>query len=244
MRQPVLSIDLMWQCGTEASYIQNTKVTLLAGIQNLELSPYITVREIGTAQDDKLMGDHGAYIIMPTEAIMIEAREAAYKKGFDPGQLDVSTVMQKLVHRWEIQPANIPFLIVQDDYSAEYQGTREAFIFGCTRPPACATVSTFRYRKNNRIAHRQGLFSIAVLHELGHVLGAPDEERGVALQDWLGPHCTNPCLMRQRDDLSDFEDDVFPDYRQGVVYCTQCALDIHAQVGAQLQTLRSTRLTG
>ena len=225
MKNVVLLIHGMWQEGVPAHYIEAADNVIQELLLELRLETKIIHGFGGTegsAYNRTMFGQ--------VNELVTAAAGSAVAKGFAPGQLDISVTVNALAHQWEASrnQDEMFFLIVNDDYAVEHNGTIEEFIFGCSRPPAASTVSTFRFQNDPRITDRVGLFKLMVAHEFGHLIGAPDEERGEALVSHLGMHCTNPCVMQQRDDLPDFERDVLPLLHGKHLFCDLCTRDIRA----------------
>jgi len=213
-RNNALSIQLLWQSGAPANYIYAAMHSLLGTVAKLGLEERITIEPVGS---------------LPTlnvDVLLNEARKEGSRIHLMPGQADIRTVGRSLESYVMAKGKRAPrlFLIAADDYSI--QEPEEEYVFGYTTYPESCTVSTYRHATDQRITDRLGLFSLMVIHEFGHLINAADAERGEALKNWLGMHCTNACVMRQRDDLPDFERDVLPHMNAGHLFCDLCTRDI------------------
>lgn len=218
MTSKVHSIELLWQSGVPKTYIRAAENALRRAISCLGIADRLHVT-VGGAHAD-------------ITSILKTARQTA-KSINRPGQAYADDLV-----RWLSKPSwhpagwrGIGMLIVNDDLGCR----GDDFIFGSANG-AGATVSTFRYRRDTRIGDPIGLFETLVMHELGHAIGAANPDRGSAIQEWFGPHCTNPCVMRQRDDLPEFEADVLPVLKTEEPYCRQCRKDVAVHFARRVRT--------
>ena len=209
-------IQLLWQTGTHADYIRVAAMALSGAISRLGLGDRIQVSHVGSLHD------------LNMDELFQTAQEEGRRIGLAPGQADICTVWRRLEGyvASKGQDASRLFLLASDDYSL--QEPKEDWLFGYTDFPWSCTASTWRFMNDTRIKDRLGLFALMVMHEFGHLVNAADPKRGEALQQWLGTHCTNACVMRQKDDLPDFERDVLPDLNQGRLFCELCIRDVHS----------------
>jgi predicted Zn-dependent protease len=173
-----------------------------------------------------VIGTHG-----DIDRVLAAAREVSTCVG-RPGQAN-GDVLSVWLHgrRWRPRDwKGVAMLIVSDDIG--FHG--DEFIFGQSDEAVGGMVSTFRFARDERVTDRIGLFETLVMHELGHALGAADPDRDSQIQMWFGPHCMNPCVMRQRDDLPQFEADVLPVLATDAPFCAQCRDDVRKFLGGHL----------
>ena len=139
-------------------------------------------------------------------------------------QVDVDAAMTQVIFDplIGIQPHYDVILTAHDLY------TRNAsFIVGVAYPRIGTIISVNRFRavsdrRMQRETKKQELY-----HEVGHVLGLPNEGRGYDIDNSLGAHCTNLCSVRQGirvpDDWVNFVNDRI---KTGQVYCDSCITDL------------------
>lgn len=117
--------------------------------------------------------------------------------------------------------------------TAQYLYTPDTnFVVGVAHPRRGTITSVNRFRnvsdgRMQRETKKQELY-----HEVGHVLGLPNESRGVDLEYSLGAHCINPCAVRQGLRVpSDWINFVRDRDRTGQVYCDTCIKDLRTYFG-------------
>lgn len=230
MEQPALFIDLLFQDGVPAVYQEQATLVTLSMLRIFKIEHRVQLDRPG--QETGLTGRSSIPPIHTYSAgeIIADARRSAEMLHFDMHQLDLQQATVGLLGRWVTKQKRLPVLVVRDDYSVFHGGKREEYVFGATEKARCATVSTFRYERDIRIKNRIGLFALTMMHELGHLFGAPSGRRNQSLEDLFGWHCTNTCIMRQRDDLPDFERDILPDFKNGTLFCGLCTHDIRNEL--------------
>ena len=102
-----------------------------------------------------------------------------------------------------------------------------SFIFGLAGSGA-AIISTHEFNhglKNKRLRHlclRRG-----VLHEFFHILGLVPDSRKTNIDNRLGLHCSNICVMRQGMSLSEWKNYAVEEEEKKVILCHQCKKDLH-----------------
>lgn len=119
---------------------------------------------------------------------------------------------------WQVDRPHYDVILVADDMY--YQ--KNNFIIGLSGLGLGMIVSTHRFMD---LPQQEQIECIktAALHELGHVFGAIHSKRIQAVEDKLGRHCTNVCVMRQGlvvpgDWLRMTKDRV----RSGRPFCDEC----------------------
>lgn len=70
------------------------------------------------------------------------------------------------------------------------------------------------------------------MHEIGHVLGIPNKNRKINVENNLGWHCTNKCVIRQGllvpDDWIEMTDERI---KSGKTLCDECINDLKTYFG-------------
>lgn len=203
------SLDLLWQQGVDEKYFTAARNALVKATTALGLTDKLSVVTIGTHAD--------------IEKIINAARLASASMARPPqAHVDVVNLWIES-RRWRSSDKKgCAIMLVNDDLGC----FDEEFVFGAADLGVGGTVSTYRFVRDDRILDPIGLFETLVMHELGHTLGAANPERGRDIELWGGPHCTNLCVMQQRDDLPEFEADVLLVARTAQPYCAQCVRDV------------------
>ncbi len=204
------SIDLHWQAGVDERYLEVAQTALTQSFADLGLRTRFEVRRLGN-----LPGMRG----------ILRKAKAVSKKAKKPStQVDSQTVADWVYAQ---VPQGLRFVVLKDDLGCP----EEDYVFGMAGDEWGGVVSTYRYERDNRVDDPLRSFRAAVIHELGHVLGAADKGRGISMTEWLGPHCTNACVMRQFDDLPENERHLIEDMRF-LTFCGLCRRDIAKHLDA------------
>jgi predicted Zn-dependent protease len=212
-----LSIDLLYPACVSKAYADAAKIAVRRAIASLGLSDGFRIGVTGFFAD--------------TSKILADARDACARVG-KPGQVRADVLSYWLEDRRQNPTAvsrEVALLIVNDDLGC----VEGEFLFGSARKGVGGTVSTYRFLRDRRVIDPCDLFGMVIMHELGHALGAADPERGSGIQHWFGSHCTNPCVMRQRNDLPEFEADVLPTARGENPFCAMCVKDVRTYVAGR-----------
>ncbi len=234
MTEPIHSVDLLWQEGMPEVYIETAERTLRAVVQRLGFGAQLAVERIGTWRAEDFTAQDGSLLEDRSVDFMLEmARKMGQGICRTQGQLWVHGVNTYFVrHPWRSNSwRGMSLLLVKDDYGL----AEDDYIFGAALEGTCATISTFRYQQDTRLMDPLLTFAVTVFHEMGHVFGAPNDDRTEAVLQWFGTHCTNACVMRQRDDLPEWEQEIAPDVGERV-YCESCFRDIQNFMRTRLQT--------
>lgn len=134
-------------------------------------------------------------------------------------QIDAG-VLLNLCHNepWQADQPHYEVIVAADDM---YYGETN-FVIGISQLGFGMAVSTHRFRRLSQEDQIQCIKS-AALHELGHVFGAIRPDRKQAVEEKLGTHCTNVCVMRQGlivpNDWLRFSRERL---RTGQAFCEQC----------------------
>lgn len=70
------------------------------------------------------------------------------------------------------------------------------FVIGAGKKGHCAIISTYRFKDldDNR---KYEVIKAEAMHEIGYVFGIPNNNRKTNVENNIGLHCTNECVMRQ-----------------------------------------------
>ncbi|TAL19204.1 hypothetical protein EPN90_04535 [Patescibacteria group bacterium] len=144
------------------------------------------------------------------------------------GQLNASTITFDLMEEpWRRQEHHYDVILLESDI---YNGGNTNFVLGVGTQASSAIIS--RHRLSRRYLPELPedelieCYKTAVMHEVGHMLGLPGRfgTRG-HLEESLGMHCTNTCLMRQRLRLEGWEELTADRLRRGSL-CIECRREI------------------
>lgn len=153
------------------------------------------------------------------------------KKAFNGvrGQVDIDQLAASLyLEPWhERQPHYDVVLTALDLFHSSFPNV--PFLVGGGPSGKAAIVSVRRFRGIGVRSLRGEAIKQAVMHELGHMFGAPDGGRGHSVVYIIGWHCTNMCAMRQGCDVpADWIKYAQERIATGRVYCDSCINDIEA----------------
>lgn len=110
------------------------------------------------------------------------------------------------------------FILDSDLY---YEGTN--FVFGLTSKGIGSLVSTYRFKElDDKV--RYDCIKTAVMHELGHLFGLVPETRS-SVNESLGIHCNNICIMRQGLSIDEWINITNHRLEYGIL-CSPCSKDL------------------
>lgn len=133
-------------------------------------------------------------------------------------QLNVEAIMEQLwIEPWQETQQHYDVLLTKHDLYAD--GTN--FVVGVGIEGFGLTMSTFRFQKLDSWLLPECIKTIA-MHELGHVFGLISESRTQNVEQSLGKHCTNQCIMRQGLRVPEDFIRITQDRLAGVPFCGQC----------------------
>ncbi|MBU3907541.1 MAG: hypothetical protein KKA64_04810 [Nanoarchaeota archaeon] len=115
------------------------------------------------------------------------------------------------------------FIINDDMYS---KGTN--FVIGIAQQKIGTIISTYQFKKlRGDWGMKYDYIKTETMHELGHVFGLPSKSRTRNIEESLGKHCTNICVMRQGlilpDDWIRMTNDRL---KSGGALCRDCRKDL------------------
>jgi predicted Zn-dependent protease len=123
---------------------------------------------------------------------------------------------------WQDQTKHIDLFITNKDLYVP--GTN--YVLGLAIPGIGAVISSKRF-SNLYTSLSNECIKTVTMHEFGHVLGLVPEYRLLSVEDSLGKHCTNRCLMRQGLTVNDWVL-MTQERLNGVVLCELCRNDLMA----------------
>jgi predicted Zn-dependent protease len=127
-------------------------------------------------------------------------------------------------HVFECERVSQPYYsIILTDSNLFYTNR---FVVGGAQPHAGAIISVNNFRKIpnsmlQRETKKQGIF-----HEVGHVLGLPKRNRGFAIEEKMGYHCTNRCAVRQSMNIDEWIETAEQRLKSNEVYCGPCTKEL------------------
>lgn len=69
------------------------------------------------------------------------------------------------------------------------------FVIGVGKKGCCAIISTYSFSNLDDLKYE--VIKTETMHEIGHVFNIPNDNRTTNVEENLGWHCTNQCVMRQ-----------------------------------------------
>lgn len=98
------------------------------------------------------------------------------------------------------------------------------FLVGFAKP-LHAVISVHQFLHLEKDLQTSCIESVAI-HEVGHMFGLIPESRAHNVEESIGTHCTNRCIMRQGLRVPEDWIDFARDRIQFGAFCNQCALDL------------------
>ena len=100
--------------------------------------------------------------------------------------------------------------------------------FGLTRVKARISVNSMSRFEDLKDPKEAGLcIRRTMVHELGHMFGAPAPNRLIAAKEDFGKHCTNPgCVMCQTPNLKRLLAAAQKEFRNDHLFCAMCRRDL------------------
>jgi|GEM_PF-1662303 predicted Zn-dependent protease len=143
-----------------------------------------------------------------------------------PTQIDADIILSHLGGEPWRDPAkcgerHYDVVIVQSDMYSD--GTN--FVVGLAQTGMGAVISTDKFQSLDQVTQTECIKTV-VMHEVGHVFGLIPETRVSHVENCLGRHCTNRCIMRQGLRLPDDWIRMTYDRFQRGALCWECELDI------------------
>jgi predicted Zn-dependent protease len=141
-------------------------------------------------------------------------------------QLNVQSISMHLQRRGTVWKGThrIVLVLCSDIYYED-----KNFVVGLSDKDSPVILSTFRFKGLSEKERCQCLKTVA-MHELGHMFGLPSEDRDKNVENKLGKHCTNRCIMRQGLDVSDWLDITDDRLKYGAL-CSDCINDLKSYFG-------------
>jgi predicted Zn-dependent protease len=144
-------------------------------------------------------------------------------------------VVEEILEQWYRDPwqakPHLPhlsvFVVDCDLTSRKSDGTVFNFAYGATHPDLGTVQSISRLRVIKDAALRLRLFERVIEHETGHLFGL--NQRTFHVEERLGTHCSNVCVMRQGLDLQEVSRQAQEEQRARVHFCADCLAEFAAR---------------
>jgi predicted Zn-dependent protease len=144
-------------------------------------------------------------------------------------------VVDEILDQWYRDPwqalPRLPHLSVMvvdcDITSRKPDGTLFNFAFGATYPDLGTVQSMIRLRTIKDPALRIRVFERVIEHETGHLFGL--NQRAFHVEQRLGIHCSNVCVMRQGVDLPALCRLTQEEQRANIYFCADCLAELAAR---------------
>lgn len=139
-----------------------------------------------------------------------------------PGQIDCERLVTNLlIEPWQKQTPHYDLLVLKSDLYARNTN----FVLGLAQHHGASALSIHRLLGlENRLQHE--CIKTIVMHEMGHVFGLIPPERTHNVEESLGKHCTNRCLMRQGLRVPHDWINITQDRLKYGPFCTTCTKDL------------------
>ena len=151
-------------------------------------------------------------------------------RGYGP-QCVVEAILEQW-HRdpWQAKP-HLPhlsvFVVDCDLTSRKGDGTVFNFAYGATQPDLGTIQSISRLRAIKDPALQVRVFERVIEHETGHLFGL--NQRTFHIEQRLGPHCSNVCVMRQALDFKELSRHTQEEQRANIHFCADCLAEFAAR---------------
>jgi len=101
------------------------------------------------------------------------------------------------------------------------------FVIGASGKTMWPIISTYRFRNLETPDLKYEVIKTATMHEIGHFFRVPNDNRTTNVEENIGLHCTNECVMRQginipKDWIKFTEDRL----KSGKPLCDECISDL------------------
>ena len=177
------------------------KAAVLSGIKELEslAGVRLEIRDFGVWREPYYKDEGGLIKYQSVDWYIEQGR----KQSQTNDQIFADIILDEMFcDPWRLpekggEPHYDVMVVNQDMYAAgtvtEF-GT--GFVIGLASPSYGTIMSVFRFFGLD-IKERFECIKTEAMHELGHVFGLPSVDRKTNIEESLGGHCTNRCVMRQ-----------------------------------------------
>ena len=141
----------------------------------------------------------------------------------DPnGQVHAGVLLELLLKEpWQKESPHYDIVVTgRDLYDEDSEGNPYDFVIGSALPKFGAIIST------NRFSGLEECIVTMTMHEVGHIFGLVPETRTRNVEESLGLHCTNQCIMRQGTIVPHHWMDITRDRLRGCEFCRTCLDDV------------------
>jgi predicted Zn-dependent protease len=160
--------------------------------------------------------------------------EEAYRKqplrrdvGYGP-QIDVEEVERLFTDDPLQEEPHWKVMVTGVDLNARAGDDYINFVYGATDvrfPSSVQSVRRFMEEIPEGVL-RDAVIRRLLRHEVGHMFGLPLREENTV--EMLGPHCTNPCTMRQGMSMPEWANLTVEEHNNGIHFCEDCTADLDA----------------
>lgn len=143
-------------------------------------------------------------------------------------QIDASGVLFNIEEKSYRDP-HYGIVLTHEDLNSSYKSVN--LLVGLAQRDTGAVISTYRFQEQQHKLKNE-ILKTQVMHEIGHVFGTPSDSREENVEDNLGLHCTNKCVMRQRRHVPDGWKELTKDRLESHPYCNDCKNDLRRYFGS------------
>lgn len=151
-------------------------------------------------------------------------------RGYGPQCVVEEVLEQWYRDPWQAKP-RLPhlnvFVVDCDLTSRKGDGTVFNFAYGATQPDLGTIQSISRLRAIKDPALRIRIFERVIEHETGHLFGL--NQRTFHVEQRLGNHCSNVCVMRQGLNIQELSRHTQEEQRANVHFCADCLAEFAAR---------------
>lgn len=178
----------------------------------------LPVDEIGVWRLDPFIKNS---VLIPKRSIDWYIQEAKDRSP-DPEQINVSYFLSELKSNdWQNFFPYYKLFVVSSDLNI---GSDDEWVFGGAIKNIGTIISVSRFLHLSESLRNECIKTLT-MHETGHILGLPAEDR-VAMKKYLyGWHCTNKCIMRQGLEIEDWIEMTVERQQLGP-FCNICLQDL------------------
>lgn len=201
------------------------KEAVLEGVRELMCLANVSTIEVNDLNvwRNKKSKDKGVFVPYQSVDWYIQRGKETSRNRF---QLNAQTMQRELmIEPWRYSSQggrdHYDILIVKDDMYLENTN----FVIGLAVKGIGTTISTHRFNGlDNKVKYE--CIKTETMHEVGHTFGLIPKTRRTGVEESLGKHCTNICIMRQGLSLPDDWIKMSNDRLKYSALCPICAQDL------------------
>lgn len=209
-------VNIVFEAGISLPQVESALCGVVEMLQLAQTPQPIPVRNFGVWRQP---GYNQGGALQPYQSVDWYA--ARGKQACDrANQLDVGVIMHYLENEpWQKHEPHYDVAVFSQDFCTPSTN----FVIGLGQAGLGTALSAYRFSGLGEMAPE--CLKTAVMHELGHVFGLIPRWRTQCVEESLGKHCTNRCLMRQGLAIQNWID-MTRDRLNGPPLCNLCLNDL------------------